>query len=408
MLDSRQQQTLLDLAQKYGAPLYVYDAQRMKQQYDWLCQAFKAIPVRIKYACKALSNLSVLQLFRYWGSDVDTVSIQEVELALQVGFPPERIIFTPNCVSFEEIQASVAKGVVINIENLPSLEQFGRCYGSSVPCCIRLNPHILAGGNPHLQTGHKHAKFGISIQQLPEVLKTVARYNIEVTGLHAHTGSEIWEANIFETEAQILYDAAYHFPHLRFLDCGGGFKVAYREGDVATDIEELAKVLVPSFSKFCSKYGKTLELWLEPGKFLVSEAGYLLVRTNVVKQTGTTVFAGVDSGQNHLIRPMFYNAYHQILNLSNPHGVPQTYTVVGYICETDNFAEARQLPEIRPGDILCFCNAGAYGFTMSSNYNSRLRPAEVLVWEQQDYLIRQRETLEDLLRNQILIGLPKI
>jgi diaminopimelate decarboxylase len=392
---------LLALAEKYSTPLYVYDAEKMQSQYAKLCHAFGGSPFEIRYACKALSNMAVLRLFQEWGAGLDTVSIYEVELGILAGFAPARIIFTPNGVSFAEIRAAADKGVVVNIDNLGILEQFGQTYGGAVPCCLRFNPRILAGGNPNIQTGHLHSKFGIPLDQIHQILQLVDRYHLEVSGVHAHTGSEIVDADVFLQEAEILYWAARHFPRLRFIDFGGGFKVAYKEHDRVTDIEYLGKRLGESMRQFCHSYGRELSMWFEPGKFLVSEAGYLLVSVNVLKETPHTLFAGVDSGQNHLIRPMFYNAYHKLVNLSNPTGEQKNYTVVGYICETDNFAKDRMLPELRVGDVLCFQNTGAYGFSMSSNYNSRPRPAEVLLWQGKDHLIRKRETLEDLLRNQI-------
>lgn len=389
------------LAERYGLPLYCYDAAIMERQYRRLEAAFSGMNTKIKFACKSLQNMAILKLFRSFGSGVDTVSIQEVEIALLAGFAPKDIIYTPNCVSFAEICDAAERGVVVNIDNLSILEQFGHKYGGKIPCCIRLNPHIVAGGNSHIQTGHIDSKFGISVYQMRHLLRIIENYGICVTGLHMHTGSDILDAGVFLQGAEIFYDAARHFPALEFMDFGSGFKVPYKEDSVVTDVEDLGAKLAESFSQFCKEYGRELEIWFEPGKFLTSEAGFLFVRTNVIKQTVSTVFAGVDSGQNHLIRPMFYDAYHTILNVSNPLGTPRVYSVVGYICETDTFAWDRKIPEIREGDILAICNAGAYGFAMSSNYNSRLRPAEVLIMGGKDYLIRRRETLQDLLRNQV-------
>lgn len=217
-----------------------------------------------------------------------------------------------------------------------------------------------------------------------------------------HTGSDILEAEVFLAGAEILLDVATHFPDLDFVNFGSGFKVPYREGDIATDIEELGQRLSKRFRAFCDSYGRQLALMFEPGKFLVSEAGYFFARTNVVKTTPSTVFACVDSGFNHFIRPMFYEAYHHIVNVSNPLGKPRIYTVVGYICETDTFGVNRKLAEVREGDILAFYNAGAYCYSMASNYNSRFRPAEVLVENGEASLIRRRETLEDLLATQMV------
>lgn len=391
----------LELAARFGTPLYVYEADIMKRQYKRLTQAFSGLKCDIKYACKALTNINVLRLFRSLGAGLDTVSIEEVELGLRAGFTPERIIFTPNCVSFDEIKAGVDRGVVMNIDNLRILEKFGAEFGGSVPVCVRINPHILAGGNSHIQTGHIDSKFGISVYQMRHLLRIVKLYNMRITGLHMHSGSDILDADVFLQGAEILYDAAKNFPDLEFMDFGSGFKVPYKPADIVTNIEDFGTKMTESFRAFCTEYGKELEIWFEPGKFLVSESGSFLVSTNVVKQTVSTVFAGVNSGLNHLIRPMLYDAYHGISNISNPEGTPRVYSVVGTICETDTFAWDRQLPEIREDDILRFHNAGAYGFSMSSNYNSRPRPAEVLVLDGEAKLIRRRETVEDLLSTQI-------
>ncbi len=396
---------LIAIATQFGAPVYVYDAETIENQYKRLKNAFNPIDVKIKYACKALNNTAILKLLKSMGSGLDTVSINEVKLGLHAGFEPHEIIFTPNCVSIEEIQEAVELGVHINIDNISILEQFGSLYGNTVPCCIRLNPHILAGGNNKISTGHIDSKFGISVYQLRHVLRIIESQKIKVNGLHMHTGSDILDAGVFLQGAEILFDAAIQFKDLSFIDFGSGFKVAYKEGDITTDIEELGKSITTRFQEFCTEYGKELELWFEPGKYLVSESGLFLAKVNVLKQTTATVFAGIDSGLNHLIRPMLYDSYHHIVNISNPNGKERIYTVVGYICETDTFGWDRKINEIREGDILCFKNAGAYGFTMSSNYNARFRPAEVLVYKNEARLIRKRESFEDLLRNEVAFEL---
>lgn len=392
---------LAEIAERHGTPVYVYDADAMRARYDLLLRAFAGVPLEIHYACKALSNLAILRLFREWGSGLDAVSPQEVELGLLAGFGPDRIIFTSNCTSFLEIQSAVEKGVLVNLDSLPMLEKFGRFYGPSVPCCIRLNPHLRAGGNRLIQTGHADSKFGISATQIDEIARVVDAWEMRVAGLHSHTGSDIGEPEIFLQQAEVLYQAASRFESLEFLDFGGGFKVGYRENEAGTDVLALGAAVRERFREFCRACGKELRMWLEPGKFLVSDAGCLVARVNLVKRTPSKVFAGVDTGLNHFIRPTLYHAYHRISNLSNPGGSPQVYSVVGYICETDTFAEDREIPEIREGDLLCFHNAGAYGFTMSSQYNSRPRPPEVLVQDRSARLIRKRETMEDILRNQL-------
>jgi len=396
---------LLSIVHTYGCPVYVYDAYKIRSQYERLIKAFAAVPsLRINYAMKALSNGSILKLMRKLGAGLDTVSIQEVKLGLHAGFAPEQIIFTPNGVSMEEIEEAASLGVQLNIDNLSILEQFGSKH-PQVPVCIRINPHVMAGGNSKISVGHIDSKFGISIHQVPHILRIVENTKMHINGIHMHTGSDILDIDVFLYAAEILFDAAKHFRELKFIDFGSGFKVPYKEGDIQTDIEELGEKLSQRFLEFCKLYGRDLTLAFEPGKFLVSEAGFFLVKVNVVKQTTSTVFAGIDSGFNHLIRPMFYGATHFIENISNPQGKKRFYSVVGYICETDTFASNRQIAEISEGDILCFRNAGAYCYTMASNYNSRPRPAEVLWIDGQAKLIRKAETLEDLLRNQVEIDL---
>lgn len=392
---------LADIAREFGTPVYVYDGIKIVSQFRKLKSAFPGDHIKIKYALKALNNPNILRLLRHEGAGLDAVSIQEVIMGLHAGYKPAEILYTPNCVSFEEIRQAVDAGVQINIDSITMLEHFGHHYGNSVPCCIRINPHIIAGGNAHIQTGHIDSKFGISIHQMRHVLRIVEKENIHINGLHMHTGSDILDAGVFVQGAELLLDTALQFPDLKFIDFGSGFKVPYKNDDVSTNIEELGKVLSDRFARFCEEYGRQLELWFEPGKFLVSEAGYLLVSVNVVKQTTATVFAGVGSGQNHLIRPMLYDAYHHIVNVSNPNGNPRIYTVVGYICETDTFGWDRKLNEVREGDVLAICNAGAYGYSMSNNYNGRFRPAEVLIINGKAYLIRKSETIDDLLSNVI-------
>jgi len=396
---------LLSITHTFGSPVYVYDANKISSQYERLTKAFAAVPsLRINYAMKALSNVSILKLMRKLGAGLDTVSIQEVKLGLHAGFAPEQIIFTPNGVSMEEIEEAASLGVQLNIDSLSILEQFGSKH-PQVPVCIRINPHVMAGGNSNISVGHIDSKFGISIHQIPHILRIVENTKMHINGIHMHTGSDILDIDVFLYAAEILFDTAKHFRELKFIDFGSGFKVPYKEGDIQTDIEELGERLGQRFLEFCKLYGRNLTLAFEPGKFLVSEVGFFLVKVNVVKQTTSTVFAQIDSGFNHLIRPMFYGATHFIENISNPEGKKRFYSVVGYICETDTFASNRQIADISEGDILCFRNAGAYCYTMASNYNSRPRPAEVLWIDGQAKLIRKAETFEDLLRNQVEIDL---
>lgn len=399
--------TLLKIANDFGSPVYVYDAETIANQYKRLTNAFSKVKkLRINYAAKALTNISVLKYLRTLGSCIDTVSMQEIQLGLKAGYQPESIIFTPNGVSLKEIEDAAKLGVQINIDNLSILEQFGTLHPKT-PVCIRINPHVMAGGNSKISVGHIDSKFGISIHQIPHILRIVENTGMTINGVHMHTGSDILDIDVFLYASEILFETAKQFKNLEFLDFGSGFKVPYKDGDIETNIEEFGKKLTSRFNAFCKDYGKDLTLAFEPGKFLVSEAGQFLVKVNAVKQTTSTVFAQVDSGFNHLVRPMMYGSQHDIVNISNPKGRERFYSVVGYICETDTFATNRRITEINEGDILAFKNAGAYCFSMSSNYNSRYRPAEVLYLNGEAHLIRKRETFEDILHNQIEIDIKE-
>lgn len=393
------------IAREYGAPVYIYDAHVISAQYNRLKKAFRNVDhLKLHYAVKANSNLSVLRLMHQLGAGLDTVSIEEVRLGLRAGVAPENIIYTPNGVSIEELEEARSLGVQINIDNLSVLELFGQRYPET-PVCVRINPHVMAGGNANISVGHIDSKFGISIHQVPHILRIVELTKMRINGVHMHTGSDILDIDVFLHASEILFEAATHFKDLEFIDFGSGFKVPYKKDDIETPIEELGEKLSERFNAFCEKIGKPLTLSFEPGKFLVSQAGTFVAKVNVVKQTTSTVFAGVDSGFNHLMRPMLYGSYHHIENISNPKGKPRFYSVVGYICETDTFGSNRQIAEITEGDLLAFHNAGAYCFSMSSNYNSRLRPAEVLWYNGEAHLIRSRETFEDLLKGQVEVDL---
>ena len=394
---------LMGIAENFGKPVYVYDSEKIASQYKLLKSAFAGVTnLRINYATKALSNLSILKFMRNLGAGLDTVSIQEVQLGLAAGFDPQAIIYTPNGVSLNEIEEVAKMGVQINIDNLSLLEQFGTRHPKT-PVCIRINPHVMAGGNNNISVGHIDSKFGISIHQIPHLLRIVENTAMKINGIHMHTGSDILDVDVFLHAAEILFDTAKHFKNLEFLDFGSGFKVPYFNNDIETNIEELGEKLSARFTEFCANYGSELQLIFEPGKFLVSQAGHFITQVNVVKQTTSTIFAQVDSGFNHLIRPMLYGSHHHIENLSNPNGKERFYSVVGYICETDTFASNRKIAEITEGNLLVFRNCGAYCFSMSSNYNSRYRPAEVLWYKGKGHLIRKRETFDDILQNQVEI-----
>lgn len=392
---------LTAIADEFGTPVYIYHAEKIAWQYQKLKDAFAGQNVIIFYASKALTNINILRFVKSIGANVDCSSINEVKLALHAGFEADKILYTSNGIAFEEIEEAKNLGVHINIDSLSNLEKFGKKYGHSYPVGIRLRPNILAGGNLKISTGHDKSKFGIPVDQFQKVLDCVEKNNLFIRGLHIHTGSEIKDVDVFIKGIEKLFDIIPYFKELEFVDLGGGFKVPYKKGDTETDISLLAQKVKEAFANHPNPGNKPLQIWFEPGKFLVSAAGYLVTKVNVLKETGSTAFAGINSGFNHLIRPMFYNAYHRIENLSNENGPQKPYTVVGYICETDTFATDRNISEIKEGDYLVFYNAGAYGFEMSSNFNSRLKPAEVMVKDGKAVLIRKRDVFEDLLRNQV-------
>ncbi|MEO5908795.1 MAG: diaminopimelate decarboxylase [Ginsengibacter sp.] len=391
---------LAAIADEFGTPVYIYHAEKIAEQYQKLKSAFDGQDVVFFYASKALTNINVLRYIKSLGANVDCSSVNEVKLALHAGFAPQKILYTSNGIAFEEIEEAKNLGVHINIDSLSNLEKFGKKFGGSYPIGIRLRPNILAGGNLKISTGHDKSKFGIPVEQFEKVIKCVEKNNLFIQGLHIHTGSEIRDVDIFVKGIAKLFEIVPYFKDLEFMDLGGGFKVPYKEGDTETDINLLAQKVKEAFANYNNP--KHFQIWFEPGKFLVSEAGYFVTQVNVLKETTQTLFAGVNSGFNHLIRPMFYNSYHRIGNISNESGAKIFYTVVGNICETDTFAEDREISEIREGDYLVFYNAGAYGFEMSSNFNSRLKPAEVMVKSGKAVLIRKRDVFEDLLKNQII------
>ncbi|MFT3947727.1 MAG: diaminopimelate decarboxylase [Agriterribacter sp.] len=395
-------QQLIDIAEKFGTPTYVYDAERITEQYNRLTSAFSGIDATFFYACKALTNVNILKHIKSIGCNVDCSSVNEARLALMAGFEPQRVLYTSNNIAFSEIEAAKELGIHINIDSLSNLEKFGKKFGHSYPVGIRLRPNIMAGGNLKISTGHNKSKFGIPLEDVDKIVQLVKDTNLHIRTLHIHTGSEIKDVDVFVRGIEVMFEVARKFPALEVIDLGGGFKVPYEPGDEGTDIPLLGKKVAEAFAAYEKQHGKAFRVWFEPGKFMVSEAGYFVTRVNVLKQSGDIRFAGVDSGLNHLIRPMFYGAYHHIENISNPQGKMLAYNVVGNICETDTFADSRMIAEIKEGDYLVFYNGGAYGFEMASNYNSRFRPAEVLVKNGAAGLIRRRETIEDIVSTQVL------
>jgi diaminopimelate decarboxylase len=393
---------LVQLANQYGTPLYVYHAEKIKLQFQRLTSAFEGTDATFFYACKALTNVNVLGYIQSIGCNVDCSSSNEVLLAMHAGFSPDRVLYTSNNISFDELEEVAAQGVNINIDSVSNLRKFGKKFGSSYPVGVRLRPNIMAGGNLKISTGHDASKFGIPLENIAEIHDVVRETGVVIRGLHIHTGSDIKDVDVFVKGVELLFNLTEQFPSVEFLDLGGGFKVSYKSDDHETDIDELGRKLGESLARFEKASGRKLKLWFEPGKFLVSEAGYFISKVNVIKETPSVTFAGLNTGLNHLIRPMFYDAWHTIINISNPSGEVKRYTITGNICETDTFATNREVNEIREGDYLIFRNAGAYCFEMSSNYNSRYKPAEILVENGSARVIRKADGFDDLLRNQIL------
>jgi diaminopimelate decarboxylase len=395
---------LNEAAQTYGTPLYVYHAEKMVAQYKNLLNHFSNKSVCFFYACKALTNIHVLDVFKKAGCNIDCSSINEVKLAIHVGFDPSNILYTSNSVDFEEIKEAVSLGVHVNIDSLSNVEKFGMTYGNRYPVGVRIRPDIMAGGNLKISTGHDKSKFGIPAKQIKELKALQEKYKINIATLHIHTGSEIKDVAIFLQSAVVFEQLLPDFPTVNILDFGGGFKVPYQPNEKGTDIALLGQEVNKVMANLSAKAGRNLTAWFEPGKYLVSEAGFFITKVNVLKQSGDINFAGINSGLNHLIRPMFYDAYHHIDNLTAPTKELKQYAVVGNICETDTFAWDRPLPTIEEGNLLVFYNAGAYGYEMSSNYNARYKPAQVLFENGQHRLISRPDTFEDLLALQMPIN----
>lgn len=391
---------LFEVSKKYGLPVYVYDKNKIISQYSKLRNAFINIDnLHINYAAKALSNINILNIMKDIGCGIDAVSIQEVELALYVGFKTDQIFYTPSGVELSEIKKALKLGVQINIDNISALKKITENL-SNVKLGIRVNPNVRAGGNSKISVGDSESKFGLNTSEIQEAKKIISENNISINGLHIHTGSDIEDINSFLKACDFVFEQAEGFKELEFLDFGSGFKVKYFENDSETDVIELGKRLGDKFLKFNTKRKNKVRMHIEPGKFLVSECGYFLTKVNYVNNRTNKNFIHVNSGLNHFVRPMFYGSKHAIENISSNSEEIKNYSVVGYICETDTFSENVKLKKTQEGDILCFKNAGAYCFSMSSNYNSRFKPPEVLVSNNEIKLIRKRENFKDLIRNQ--------
>ena len=416
---------LHDVCAQFGTPLYVYDAGVIKQQFKNFTKAFSGIDHEIMFAVKSWTNMRIMKYMLTLGAGIDTVSIPEIKMGLKLGFKPEKIVFTPNVVEFCEIRDAVGFGVAINIENLQNLEAFGRKFQNTYPVCIRLNPNMISEietrttdlsslnfasvnkehyddvSKEQVEAWHNQSKFGISLTQFDKVLKLVEKYNIKINGVHVHSSHVILNEEVFKKGVKTVFKIAKLFNHLEYVDFGGGIMVKHHPDDKVVELDKIGKILKKEYDKFCVSIGKKIKIWFEPGRYLLSESGILLAKAVVLKTNGFINFVGTNTGFNHLLRPMMYDAYHQIINITNPDGELEKYNIVGNLCEIDNIGVHRTLNKVRQDDIIMIKNAGAYGFSMSSNYNTRPKPAEVLIINGKPRLIRKRENFDDLIRNQI-------
>lgn len=388
------------LAGRFGTPLYVYDESVIRDRARRLLAAFPYPNTRLLYSAKANTNLAVLRALRQEGYGIDAVSPGEILLALHAGFSSRDILYTGNNQTDEELRFALDNGIAVNVDSLSALTRFGRLNpGGHVS--VRINPAVGAGHHAHVITGGPDSKFGIWIDRREDIIKLAERYRLKIVGLHQHVGSGIRSAAVFCRAMSALLEVAVHFPDLEFLDLGGGLGVPYAPGQRRLNIARLGRTVSRRFAGFCRKYGRNLQLLLEPGRYLVAESGILLTRVNTVKSTPKHTFIGTDSGFNHLIRHPLYGAHHEIVNASRVRGRRKFVAVAGNICESgDLFTHGRSITALQEGDLVAVLNAGAYGYVMANQYNSRPRPAEVMVKCGRARLIRRRETLSDLLRGQ--------
>ncbi|MBI5073415.1 diaminopimelate decarboxylase [Candidatus Woesearchaeota archaeon] len=396
---------------RFGSPLYVYDEQIIRKRCQELKQAFGGWKnTRFHYAMKANSNLHILKIIQEQGFCVDAVSIYEAELAFLAGFTKEQILFTINNMSDEEMHYAQSKGILLNIDSLSRLEKYGKAYPKS-SVCVRMTPEVTAGHHAKVQTGYKESKFGILFEEIAMLLQIAKKYRLHIIGLHEHTGSGIKDMNVTLKSMNGLMSVASQFPELEFMDFGGGFSIPYKPNEKRFDLQSFGKKTTKLFAAFSKKRGKELALVFEPGRYCVAESGMLLCKVTAIKERGKKAIIGVDTGFNHLIRPVMYDSYHHIVNLStNEKDKKQKkYDIYGNICESgDCFGKERMLSEVKEGDILAILDTGAYGFSMASQYNSRPLPAEVLIKDGKPTFIRKRQTFEDILKNTVKCSSWKI
>ena len=384
------------LVQDFGSPLYVYNETIIRERYQDLVRAFSGWKnTNLLYAAKANTNPHILQVLREEGAGLDCVSMYEVEFGLLARFSADQMLFTVNNMSDEEMRYAHERGLRLNIDSLSRLERYGQEYpGNDV--CLRLTPGVSAGHHAKVRTGHNGCKFGIQFGELDAVQEIAARHRLRIVGLHEHTGSGIKDMDKAMQSIESLIENARRFPNLEFLDFGGGFPIPYRPEEERVDLARFGEEVIGKFSSFCESYGKSLELRFEPGRYIVAEAGIMLCTVTTLRERGDKAIIGVDTGFNHLVRPVMYDSYHHIVNLTGS-GPQRTYNIYGNICESgDKFGENRTMTQVREGDILAILDTGAYGFAMASQYNSRPLPAEVMIRGNEPLLIRRRQTFEDI------------
>ncbi|MCS6970657.1 MAG: diaminopimelate decarboxylase [Planctomycetes bacterium] len=385
------------LAAAYGTPLYVYDLDVVRARCRALRAAIAYRPFQPLYAVKANPCPAVVRTIIDEGFGIDAVSPGEVRLALRLGLSPARVLYTENSMSDAEQAEALAAGVLITAGSLDRLERLAAAGAQAV--AVRFNPDVGAGAHPKICTAGPLTKFGIPQAELPRVLEISRRRGLRVVGAHMHIGSGFLESAAFAAACRVIFALARQLPDLAFVDCGGGLGIPYRPGEEPMDLAAFGAQLSADAEAFSAAYGQRIELRLEPGRFLVAEAGTLLTTVTSVKRTpwGRT-FVGCDTGFNHLVRVAMYDAYHRIENLSRPEAEPAAVDIVGNICESgDVFARERLLPMPEVGDLLAIRDAGAYGFAMASHYNLRPLPAEVVIDGGQPRLARPRQTLDELL-----------
>lgn len=398
--------TPFELLAKYGSPLYVYNERILRIRCREMTGLVSYPQFKVNYSIKANSNLQLLKIIRSEGLAADAMSPGEIHVLLAAGFTPAEIFYVGNNVSEAEMSFALERGILASVDSLSQLEQFGRLNpGGRV--AVRFNPGIGVGHHEKVITGGKKTKFGIYPELVDEVKQMAAQYRLQVAGINQHIGSLFLEGEAFLEGVKSLLEIARKFDNLEFVDIGGGFGIPYSKqtGQTKLDLAKLGGVLDDLFRQWTKSYGRTIEFRIEPGRYIVAECGVLLGTVYAVKENYGTTYVGTDLGMNVMIRPAMYEAYHDLevyrRGQSATQGNSKRVTVVGNICESgDIIAKDRELPEAGEGDILGVMDAGAYGFSMSSNYNNRLRPAEVLIREDgTPLLIRRRDTLEDLLLN---------